>query len=182
MRDLLSGARLRLTAIREADLAVIEGWFNDGHFMRLYDMLPALPKQRGDVQELLDGFSGTDEKYIFAARDRETEEIIGILGFDEIIWSNGVANLFIGIGAHQHTAKGLGKEASQLLLDFGFHELNFHRIQLQVLAYNQAAIKLYEGLGFVREGTYRQFILRDGKRYDMYLYGLLREEWDKASC
>jgi RimJ/RimL family protein N-acetyltransferase len=29
----------------------------------------------------------------------------------------------------------------------------------------------------VREGVYREFIERDGRRYDMYLYGLLRREW-----
>ena len=43
-------------------------------------------------------------------------------------------------------------EALDLLLDFGFNELNFHRIQLNVISYNDAAIALYETLGFVKEG------------------------------
>ena len=46
-----------------------------------------------------------------------------------------------------------------------------------MIAYNERAIKLYEKLGFTREGTLREFIFRDGNRYDMYLYGLLRHEW-----
>jgi RimJ/RimL family protein N-acetyltransferase len=62
-------------------------------------------------------------------------------------------------------------------LDFGFNELNFYRIQLNVISYNDVAINLYESIGFKKEGIYRNFILRDGKRYDMYLYGMLREEW-----
>ena len=34
-----------------------------------------------------------------------------------------------------------------------------------------------ERLGFQREGIYREFIHRDGQRYDMILYGLLRREY-----
>ena len=74
---------------------------------------------------------------------------------------------------------GYGKEAFKLTIEFGFEELNFHRIYLTVLEYNEPAIKLYEKLGFKREGVYREFIHRDGKRYDMYLYGILRPEWEK---
>lgn len=177
MRNLLSGTNVRLTAIRDADLGVIEDWFNDVQFLRYYDMVPALPKQQREVQRWLDNFLDSTEKYVFAVRIMESAEIIGIAGFDEIIWSNGVATLFIGLGDGRYTARGLGKEALQLLLDFGFNELNFYRIQLNVIAYNEVAIHLYEGLGFIKEGTYRKFILRDGKRYDMYLYSLLKEEW-----
>ncbi|WP_291634364.1 GNAT family protein, partial [Clostridium sp.] len=74
--------------------------------------------------------------------------------------------------------RGYAKEALRLTIDFGFEELNLHRIELTVLEYNEPAIKLYERLGFKREGVYREFIHRDGKRYDMYLYGMLRPEWD----
>jgi RimJ/RimL family protein N-acetyltransferase len=47
-----------------------------------------------------------------------------------------------------------------------------------VFSYNKRAIALYEKLGFQREGVYREFLQRDGKRFDMYLYGILRREWD----
>jgi RimJ/RimL family protein N-acetyltransferase len=64
-------------------------------------------------------------------------------------------------------------------LRFAFHELNLFRVCLTVFSYNAAAIALYEQLGFTREGTYREHIERDGQRYDMVLYGLLRPEWEK---
>ena len=54
-------------------------------------------------------------------------------------------------------------------------------MQLTVFAYNERAIALYEKLGFVREGVYREFLARDGVRYDMYLYGLLRREWEASA-
>ena len=63
---------------------------------------------------------------------------------------------------------------------FAFDELNLHRVQLTVFSYNERAIALYEKLGFQREGVYREHLQRDGRRYDMYLYGLLRHEWEKG--
>lgn len=177
MRNLLSGKSVILTAIKDSDLNLIEDWFNNSEFLRFYDFLPAVPKTLGEVKRLVDTFSTACDKYIFAIRVKESNRIIGITGFDDIVWSNGVATVFIGIGDREYTFKGFGKEILQLLLDFGFNELNFYRIQLNVISYNKPAIKLYEGLGFKREGTYREFILRDEKRFDLYLYGLLKDEW-----
>jgi len=67
-----------------------------------------------------------------------------------------------------------------LLLDYAFGELNLHRVQLTVFEYNERAIALYEKLGFRREGVYREFMQREGRRYGMYLYGLLHSEWAPA--
>jgi RimJ/RimL family protein N-acetyltransferase len=177
MRNLLEGENVRLTAINDTDIPMIEEWFNDINFLRYYDMLPAIPKNLKQVADMIRDYNDSQEKYIFAIRTKDNNSIIGVAGFDEIIWSNEVSTVFIGIGNKKFTGKGIGSEAMSLLLDFGFCELNFYRIQLNVIAYNERAIKLYERLGFTREGTLRDFIFRDGKRYDMYLYGLLRHEW-----
>lgn len=178
MRDLLKGANISLTAIREEDIATIKDWFDNVKFLRYYDMVPAAPKSYEQVEAIIKGYVDSYERYVFAIREKEKSKIIGIAGYDEIIWSNGVATAFIGIGNESYAGKGLGKEAMGLLLDFGFSELNFYKVQLNVISYNKIAIGLYESLGFVREGTYRQFINRDGTRYDMYLYGLLSTEWE----
>ncbi len=174
---MLIGTNVFLTSVKDDDIDEIEKWFNNVEFLRYYDMIAAVPKSRRQVENMIKDYQDSYEKYIFAIRDKKTEKIIGIAGFDEIISSNGTATTFIGIGNNVYTGKGYGKESMMLLLDYGFNELNFYKIQLNVIAYNGAAIKLYEKLGFMREGTYREFILRDGKRYDMYLYGLLRSEW-----
>lgn len=179
MRNILVGADIKLTAVKDTDLSVIEDWFNDTEFLRYYDMVPALPRSRAQVEAYIKDYETSEERYIFAVRANDTGKIIGVAGFEDIIWSNGVATVFIGIGDRSYTGKGLGREAMKMVLDFGFNELNFYRIQLNVISYNKAALGLYESLGFVREGTYRNFILRDGKRYDMCLYGMLRPEWDK---
>ncbi|QAA31853.1 GNAT family N-acetyltransferase [Clostridium manihotivorum] len=177
MNSLLKGENIKLNSIKEEDFPSINSWYDDADFLRFYDMVPAIPKLDKEVKDVFEEFKGTQERVIFAIRNNESNEIIGVAGFDDVIWSNGVATLFIGIGDTKYRNRGLGKQAIKLLLEFGFSELNFHRIQLNVLGYNTSAIKLYEAVGFKREGEYREFILRDYKRYSMYLYGLLRDEW-----
>ncbi len=90
-----------------------------------------------------------------------------------------MATLFIGIGNKNIRGKGYGKEALKILLDYGFNDRDFHRIQLNVLEFNHGAIALYEKAGFKKEGVFREFVLREGSRYDLYLYGLLKREWEK---
>ncbi|SKA95746.1 Protein N-acetyltransferase, RimJ/RimL family [Caloramator quimbayensis] len=177
MKKLLEGDNIILTAVNDSDIENMEKWFNDLSFLRYYDYLPSVPKTYKEIKEFIDEFTKANDKYIFAIRKKESKKIIGIAGFDDILWNNGVATVFIGIGEKEYISKGFGKESLCLLIDFGFFEFNFHRIQLNVISYNNSAINLYEGVGFKREGVYREFLLRDDKRYDMYLYGLLKQEW-----
>lgn len=178
MRNLLLGEKIRLTALKEQDLEEMQHWFNNVYFLRHYDMVPAVPAGMAGAKEAFDYYSSSKEAYVFAIRFKDSDEIIGLAGFDEIIWSSGTATVFVGIGNTELQGRGIGKEALALLLDFGFNELNFYKLQLDVISYNEKAIRLYEWAGFVREGIYREFIFRDGERYDMYLYGLLRREWE----
>lgn len=177
MRNLLIGENVELNAVEDEDFMSIRNWFNDAYFLRFYDMIPAMPMSQEKVKSVLQYYDESENRFLFAIREKETGKIIGLAGFDDVLWSNGTATVFIGIGETVHQGRGFGKEAMKLLIDFGFNELNFYRIQLNVISYNEKAIKMYEKLGFVREGAYRQLIQRDGSRYDLYLYGLLKNEW-----
>jgi hypothetical protein len=42
---------------------------------------------------------------------------------------------------------------------------------------NTRSARLFEGVGFVREGVMRESIHRDGQRVDELIFGLLRREW-----
>ena len=181
MKNLLIGKKVNLMSINEEDISEIQKWHNDVAFMRNYDIVSAIPKNIEEVLETINDIRKCNTAYIFAVKILDSQKIIGVTGFENISWNNGTSLIYIGLGESENRGQGYGKEALKLTIEFGFEELNFHRIYLTVLEYNEPAIKLYEKLGFKREGVYREFIHRDGKRYDMYLYGLLRPEWDEAS-
>jgi RimJ/RimL family protein N-acetyltransferase len=73
--------------------------------------------------------------------------------------------------------KGLGTEATHLVIDYGFNMLNLNRIQLHVNAENEAAKAVYKKIGFKHEGTLRQAMYKNNKYYDFWLMSILAEEY-----
>ena len=55
-------------------------------------------------------------------------------------------------------------------------ELGFHRLELEIYAYNERAQAHVERAGFVREGVKRKAYLRDGEWLDAVMYALVRED------
>lgn len=178
LSPLLTGKKVRLTSVQEADLKIINQWYQDTEFMRLFDGTPARPRTQEQTKKWFETDMQADNNYYFAIRPTMNDDIIGIVDISSIMWNHGTGWLAIAIGDDTLRGQGYGTEAMELVLDFAFRELNLHRIQLTVFEYNTAAIALYEKLGFTREGAHREFLHRDGKRYDMILFGILRHEWE----
>ncbi len=166
---------IHLTKIEEKDMEYIYKWLSDSEFLKYYDYYPPVPQRKKDVDKTFHYYENSGKSKVFAVKNES--QIIGIAGFDDIIKENAVATLFIGLGEKSIHGKGYGTETMKLLLNYGFNELNLHRIQLNVLSFNDRAIALYEKFGFKKEGALREFVLRDGKRYDLFFYGLLKHEW-----
>lgn len=179
--NLLRGEKVRLTAVTSTDLTAITRWWHDTEFLRLYNTSPAMPQNEEQLSRRFDIGQSNANTFLFAVRPLSGDEIIGLLELDGINWAHGTSYVSIGIGEHENRGQGYGIEAMRLALAFAFNELNLYRVVLTVFSYNTAAIALYEQLGFTREGVYREHLERDGRRYDMYLYGLLRREWGERN-
>lgn len=177
--NLLHGEKVRLTAATHSDMPTITRWWADPAFLRLYNTAPAAPRNEEQLSRRFDLSQPSHDAFLFAVRPIDGDDLIGLLEFDGIDWLHRTTFVSIGIGEAACRGRGYGREAMELGLAFVFNELNLHRVCLTVFSYNEPAIALYERLGFTREGVYREHLERDGRRYDMYLYGLLRREWER---
>lgn len=73
----------------------------------------------------------------------------------------------IGIGVHDgFTGRGIGRALMGELLDVADNWLALRRIELNVYTDNAVAIRLYESLGFVKEGVFVDYAFRDGAYVD----------------
>ena len=176
--NLFFGKRLKLTSLNKKDALELGKWEENSEYLRLLKSEIAVPRTEEEINEWLENLKNDREAITFAIRIKKTEALVGILGFSNIEWKNQSAEYFIGIGSPAFWNQGYGSEATQMALRYGFQELNLHRLQITVFDYNQRAIAVYEKCGFIKEGSFREFVLRDGKRHNMYLYGLLRPEWE----
>ncbi len=81
----------------------------------------------------------------------------------------------IGVGVHDDwQGKGIGTALMRAGVDMADNWLNLTRLELEVYTDNEPAIRLYERLGFEREGTLRRYAFRDGRYVDAYLMARLR--------
>jgi RimJ/RimL family protein N-acetyltransferase len=178
LSDLMRGEKVYLAAWTKDDVSTVAQWYANTEFSRMLDTDPARPRTEKYPEEWMDEAEKSGKHFSFAVKTCAEDKLIGFVELEGILWQHGVAWLAVGIGEPEYWGEGYGREACALILRFGFWEVNLHRIQLTVFAYNTRGIAAYEKLGFVREGVFREFLQRDGRRYDMYLYGLLRYEWE----
>ncbi len=75
-----------------------------------------------------------------------------------------------------YRGRGVGDEAARALQRHLIQELGFHRLQIEIYAFNERALRHAERAGWVREGVRRQAYLRDDEWVDGILFGLLAEE------
>jgi RimJ/RimL family protein N-acetyltransferase len=86
------------------------------------------------------------------------------------------SNICIQIAA-QEQRKGYGSEAIQWVMKWAFRMAGFHRVGITHFSYNEGAGRLYERLGFVREGCAREALWFDGGWHDYLSLGILESEW-----
>lgn len=104
---------------------------------------------------------------------------VGLIGLLSIDQKNRKAEYYILIGEIGYKGKGIAKEASRQIIDYGFHKLGLNRIYLFTETENITAHKLFERVGFVKEGCLKSDLFSHGKYVDRYAYSVLRGEWVK---
>ncbi|MFE3886484.1 GNAT family N-acetyltransferase [Streptomyces lydicus] len=80
------------------------------------------------------------------------------------------------IGSPELWRRGYGAEAVVLLVDYLFHQLDAHRVQVTTAGYNKGVIRLMTKTPFVVEGILRDHCYLDGRFHDAIVWGLLRDE------
>lgn len=178
-RNLFEGKLLRLVAPAEEDAALLARWTEDADYLRALDTDYARPVSAQEIARRLNPEQRDPNWLEFHLRTLEDDRLIGFVALHSIEWNNGSAMLSIGIGEPAYRGKGYGTDALQLILRYGFAELNLHRIGLDVIANNTRAIHAYKKVGFLHEGTVRSAVLRDGRRHDRIFMGILHEEWEQ---
>jgi RimJ/RimL family protein N-acetyltransferase len=180
--QLFEGRDVRFGPIdHEKDPEVESKWTHNSEFMRMMDVNPARPMSAAMIKkqyEKLEKQIDEDKNfYYFAIRAQEDDRLIGKAMIQWIEWTNGNGWIQLGIGSAEDRRKGYGSQALSMLVRFAFAELNLFRVSARVPEYNEAAIALFKKFGFVEEVRRRQALDRDGRRWDLIVFGLLNSDW-----
>ncbi len=67
------------------------------------------------------------------------------------------------------------EEALREVINYAFFTLNLHRIEANIMPYNEASIKLVEKLNFKREGLAPKYLKINGTWEDHIHFSLINE-------
>jgi RimJ/RimL family protein N-acetyltransferase len=178
LHSLFTGQLVRLAAPQSDDAQILARFTENDQYLRIADDDPARPHSPESYAAWETPFMTSPDNYFFRIRTLADDALIGTVGVGGIKWSYQAASMGIAIGDPAYWGKGYGSDAVRLMLRYAFHELNLYRVGISTIAYNTRAARSFEKCGFRPEGASREIIHRDGKRFDLLMFGLLRHEWE----
>lgn len=102
---------------------------------------------------------------------------IGIVSINNINTVHKTAEWAFYLNPEYLSTKGLGTLMEYHFLNYVFDDYDIVKLNCQVLEINPSVISLHKKFGFIEEGILRKNIIKNNKRIDVYLLGILKEEW-----
>lgn len=180
----MTALEVSLAPLDSSDLGMVRIWRNDWRIMqwtRQYDYISDAeqirwfnrqsedPTIRMYKVQLTSTVKGDGDK------DVRRTHTAGVAGLTSIDMKNRRAEFSLYIAPDLH-GKGLGRAALQSLLKHAFTNLGLNLVWGETFDGNPAA-RMFEKLGFKKEGTRRQFYFRNGRFIDAHLYSITAEEF-----
>jgi UDP-4-amino-4,6-dideoxy-N-acetyl-beta-L-altrosamine N-acetyltransferase len=166
----------RLTPLEDSDLDLLYIWQNEPG-LRDLTMGFRFPVQRETVKEWITYQREQNAKSHVVFAIRQQNVFVGTTRLHNIDQYQRTASLGIYIGENKRRNRGIGFVSCSLIIDYAFNGLDLRKIGLEVVSFNENAIRLFEKLGFKKEGVKTGEYYLDGKYLDIWIYGLHRADW-----
>lgn len=122
-------------------------------------------------REFIQACNQTPNEHLFGVFLKETEQHIGNtkLGFINPHYQTGQLSLFIG--EQNMWGKGFASEVIQAITQYGFEQLQLHKIEAGCYESNLGSLRAFMKNGYVVEGFLRNHVILEGKRQGTFWLG-----------
>lgn len=150
-------------------------WWNDAEIQKGFNELP----RNWTIGQAIKHISSFDNRTRFhlGIYPKDTGQLIG---FYTLIYEpkKKFASANICLGDKAYWGKKVSTELCLPIMEFSFNTLGAEKCGGTVKGFNLASSTIFLSLGFKKEGQLRKHVIGpDGKRTDVFHYGLLKEEW-----
>ncbi|MFC5602469.1 GNAT family N-acetyltransferase [Sporosarcina koreensis] len=108
---------------------------------------------------------------------KEDNKVIGSCAFHNMVSEHFRTDISFVL-SKDFWGRGIAQEALKAVIKYGFEYLNINRIEAVIEPSNVPSQKLVERLGFSKEGVLRSYEYFDGKFDDLYMFSLLKSDFD----
>jgi diamine N-acetyltransferase len=171
----LNGEQVYLRPLEREDLAQLQVWENDAEIRGLTGEVT--PSNFAAMEDYFERVRKDPSRIWFVIVVKEDERMIGEAGLLRIFPPWRTTDLSIIIGDRGAWGKGHGLETINLLLDYAFGYLNFHRVAIGVVGTNERALRFYEKVGFKQEGIQRDGYFYNHAYQDFVMMSILEDEF-----
>ncbi len=173
----IEGERIDLVAQSSKWINLHSKWNNDPqvrHYARTI-----MPHTLEDIKKWFEPSPqrGARDAVFFTIYHKKDKRPIGTIAFVRIDWINRNALVFGIIGEKEYWGKGIVVEAAKLLINYGFTELNLHKINARVFDPNKRSLRAAEKIGFKRVAIMKEQLYVDGEYVDEHLFSLFKKDW-----
>ena len=176
---MLKGKDILLRPAKKSDISYFLKWCNDPEVIQYLSLY--MPMIEMSLEKFMEELATTRVKsevlLVIEVIEGDSTRPIGNCGLHGIDSKDRNATFAIVVGEKDYWSRGYGTEAACLLINYGFQQLNLHRISSYAFDFNERSIRLHKKLGFREEGRLRQATFKNGQYHDHVLFALLREEW-----
>lgn len=171
----LVGERVRLRCAEPADAAARVANGRHAEILRMYGADNPHPAPYTLEQSLawVDGLASDPLAWVIEHEGR----CIGDARLHSLGEQDAKATYAVGLQSPELLGRGLGTEATRLVLAHAFGAMGLNRVSLRVLAFNEGAIRCYQKCGFVIEGRERQSCRIGDEWHDDIIMGALASDW-----
>ena len=106
------------------------------------------------------------------------KNIVGRIGLHHINYQNRIAEIGYWLASGLQ-GTGIIFKSCKALINHSFKELGLNRVEIKCGIGNDKSRAIAEKLQFKQEGILRQAELLNGKFIDLYLYAMLKDDWEK---
>ncbi len=169
----LNGEKINLRTIEEDDVEFLRNGVNHPD-VRIY-MSNRRPQNLLNEEKFFEEqVCNGDSVHLLITKEEKRLGIISLMPQGE----NAEKLAEIGIWIHpNHHGYGFGTEASQLITDYAFNQLNYHKVYARAYQGNKASQNVWEKLGFEKEGILKDHTFTQGEYKNVVYYGILEGEW-----
>lgn len=165
---------VNLWKLEKADLGEHYRWANNDNMRRLVGG-PPRPRSSHDIEAWFQSTLADSTRELYSVKTA-TARLLGWVQIFSIDLINGSAEVGVVI-EEDEWGKGYGHDALAAVSTYAFEDLRLHRLGAEILAINLPSIKLFEKLGFQKEGVKRESYYTSGRFLDIEIYGLLSRDY-----
>lgn len=176
---MIKGKSVYLRAIEKEDIQTLLTWRNIDAFRKNFREFREL--NYSQQVEWFNSVSSSKNDFMFSIVDLNTNELIGACGLLYIDWIIGSADYSFYIGKDELYIDDLfAKDATNLLLSYGFNKLNLNKIWMELYEFDDKKINFFtKKYNFEVDGKLRQNCFEDGKYFDSFIISLLKSDFKK---